>query len=1234
MATNLLDIDLDEEIRRQKAISSLLAQQPEAQPQSEADQQPEEQPKEVKPPATVTDAYGDWRKWPSISPEQAADIPTIDQPPAPAGHVDLAPPGHIDLAPPQQASTVPVPTPPEGIQTDPETGTRYVTDEGTGTKVPYAEPATAADKEAFKPGDVTLPQVTTEGTAEVQPAPDKLDQVERATLVKLPTPPAPVKPAPGKLTQVEKALPVFPTGPKAPGAHTELAPPGQMDLRPDTDVVPTPTVKPPAQPASTQTQPASTQTQPAQPTQPAAQPVADNWKTWTTIDGTQADPSFVQPKPPTSVDTLKAGEGNTVDPGQLYSYLLGKFANSGLVGYVPPDGARWGIKTGSAAEWAAFGLAVAKQESGLNTRSYNASDPGGSAGLFQFGQGQTQFTKGGDQFDPQESADAFVRSVEHYVANKGSVANMGETFGSIRRPNEAGQYISYAQEIAAKSGTQQPAAQQPKKEEWESWGTLSPEQETQAVQSKQVDDVTTLNDGLNKSGNLIAYYKTLDANPPKDVRPEVVNSFKANLQKTITEEMQKRFPEMTTEVAWQKAQEDSTLWDIGAEFLHQGQASFAQLAPVFAQRSADKEQVDAFFENVMPGASDADKQAFLAKVHGLPREQQGPLIASMLPAPQAGQRGNDPMAVLTAIDHLSDPDYQAAQAKKLADAREFAEKAATEDPRLQGSAGEAVAQSAAAAEQIMAYYGIPIIGAAQAAEETRRALAKEHPDWDEAKLDQESAYSSLAKVYGNTVAAAVMANGADVLLKTLTTPWKRAAGQVLAGTLTNMGISGGTTIATNIAEGKPAMQGVEQSAVTGAIQGALLGSVHGAGELLAKPEVPVTAPEVKAPEPPVPVTREQRDQILGLKPVTQEETTGPNVPESSSLTSASLGTEARRYETEPVVTRGTERTTFTPAELAAQAGTLAGRTPEELQAEAERLTPQTNFNQRAVWFLGDEGNQETQQAQRTQAPSPPPSPPPTLEEAIQQQRRAAAAAALGEKPAPQRTEAIPPPRVGESDPYTSRIANRYTAERMATGELGQIDSSQGQSTEHLVMQGLKMTPAQREGLIDNLTKGKGGDLDQQGAAIRSKEALLSIQSKDASRAAAADPTNAQLQAQAKAAHDAVTAFHNGPVKKFKKVWSDAGRGLQREIPLDYTTLNGMKEAYLKGKGNGTDAPPEFVPRLKQMADTVTKSSNAERAAMNNLGTEIERQTRGKTLPDTDLVRVRLMEIMKDLPCRT
>ena len=273
---------LEDEIRRRRIEDTLLLDTPNLDDSSEPD----------KPDTADKDVYGDWRKWPSVSPEEAADIPTIEQPAVPAGHVDLAPPGHIDLTPP-------APQPPQGIQTDPESGQRYVADPTVPAGiVPYAELATPADKEAFKPADVTLPKLTSEGTAPAQSAPDKLDQVERATLVQFPkgmpaTMPwhpageAPdtltqvergqlVKkpPAPDSLTQVERALP---TGPKAPGTHTELAPPGQMDLRPDEPQA----VKPAVQPSPS--------------TQTAVKSVPGDWRTWTTTDGTPAEPATSVP---------------------------------------------------------------------------------------------------------------------------------------------------------------------------------------------------------------------------------------------------------------------------------------------------------------------------------------------------------------------------------------------------------------------------------------------------------------------------------------------------------------------------------------------------------------------------------------------------------------------------------------------------------------------------------------------------------------------------------------------------------------------------------------------------------------------------------------------------------------------------------------------------------------------------------------------------------------------------
>lgn len=68
---------------------------------------------------------------------------------------------------------------------------------------------------------------------------------------------------------------------------------------------------------------------------------------------------------------------------QVREYISNTLDNSKLIGYVPADGATYGIKTGSKEEWTNFMLRLAQFESGFNTKSTNTTDPGGSYGLFQ-----------------------------------------------------------------------------------------------------------------------------------------------------------------------------------------------------------------------------------------------------------------------------------------------------------------------------------------------------------------------------------------------------------------------------------------------------------------------------------------------------------------------------------------------------------------------------------------------------------------------------------------------------------------------------------------------------------------------------------------------------------------------------------------------------------------------------------------------------------------------------------
>jgi N-acetyl-anhydromuramyl-L-alanine amidase AmpD len=238
-----------------------------------SDESKSEESDKSEEPKSVAETYGDWSKWATLEQPKAvvessssrAAYPTIaeDQPGATlslsAGKAFAPMPydTSVDLFGENEKRYV----------TDPESGARYAVDADTGTKIPRAELATEADKQAFKPGDVTLPSQTVTATQPVRraelidpdpdflyttpdvAAPDKLTGVERGQLIG--------QPAPDTLPQVERgqlvntpsgtapravgraaAIPTYPTiaedQPGAPPAVSppEAKPPGQVVIPP------------------------------------------------------------------------------------------------------------------------------------------------------------------------------------------------------------------------------------------------------------------------------------------------------------------------------------------------------------------------------------------------------------------------------------------------------------------------------------------------------------------------------------------------------------------------------------------------------------------------------------------------------------------------------------------------------------------------------------------------------------------------------------------------------------------------------------------------------------------------------------------------------------------------------------------------------------------------------------------------------------------------------------------
>ncbi len=234
----------------------------------------------------------------------------------------------------------------------------------------------------------------------------------------------------------------------------------------------------------------------------------------------------------------------------------------------------------------------------------------------------------------------------------------------------------------------------------------------------------------------------------------------------------------------------------------------------------------------------------------------------------------------------------------------------------------------------------------------------------------------------------------------------------------------------------------------------------------------------------------------------------------------------------------------------------------------------------------------------------------------------------GTEAQPTQSEVAPP--IVSDQPHVSTIANRFTQERAKSGELGEIAPGQGYSTKDMAAQGLKMSPEQINQHVSDLMQGTGNPIEQ-GKAVRAEEARLSQRSIDLSRAATADPTSVNAKVAADNAFKDVTDFHNGPVARLKTIFHATGMGLQGELPVDLSTFNGLREAYLRDTGK---APPlELEPKLRQTAEKVSTAVAEDNAAKVKLGQEIDRVTKNRKLPTADEVRRRVQDRMKVEPCR-
>jgi hypothetical protein len=700
----------------------------------------------------------------------------------------------------------------------------------------------------------------------------------------------------------------------------------------------------------------------------------------------------------------------------------------------------------------------------------------------------------------------------------------------------------------------------------------NPEQAAQAQKTLQTA-IRQQHDIISKlpeadSGNVIGLYKRL--NQPVDGVPlQSAQAFQANLKPQIIALMRQKFPELKTDdEAWAKAQSDVGVLDVGREWAAKALGFAQQFGLPMKQGAAgmDQNYVDQFLNHVMPGASDADKHAYLTKLYAMPPDQRNIEIASKLPSPLEGVATGTPRNTLlpyaeqvsTALTHLADPDFQKHKADEIAQYKADMQRNVSDDPRLKGTFMERIASDTAQLPSAIAAFANPVLwpmALAQVADQAREGFRALHPEWDSKTLEENTARATMVQFFGQQAANFLFMHGAGALMEAIQSPAKRAISQALINTAGQSAIAAGTQAGTNIVTGEPTGKGVGEAAITGGIQGFVGGVAHGAGELVGR-----GAPVTERP----PVT-EERPPVAEQPPPVTEPVRPPVEPVRPAEEAAPLPTE------QPAV----------PV------------TQEDVARRAYELYDERTKNGQPG-TAHDDWTQAQKELSQTSEPTP-----------VTQ---------------------------GESEPWVSAIANRYTAERVASGELGEVAPGQGFSTQDLLAKGLQMGPEQINQHVSDLMNGRGGNVVLQGAAVRAEEARLSQRSNAASRASEAAPANQQLRVDADNAFKDLTDFHNGPVAKFKKDWSDQGRTLQGELPVDLSTFNGMREAFLKDVGK----PPSdsMEPALRSAAKKVSAAAAAEKAAMQKLSNEIGKQTANKQLSSAEAVRNSIRERMGLGPCST
>jgi len=161
----------------------------------------------------------------------------------------------------------------------------------------------------------------------------------------------------------------------------------------------------------------------------------------------------------TSSGPIKISKDGNIDPPSFYRSAVNQIRGSKLDGFIPKDGAKFGIVKGTPEEWARLYTMLTQQESGLRQAKVNSDgslqrfdstlSTEKSYGPGQFNIGEYGLNTWNDVNNPEKVISAYISQAEKYALKSGTIGGtgrgpgcsdgfcgLGAYFGSIRTPNK------------------------------------------------------------------------------------------------------------------------------------------------------------------------------------------------------------------------------------------------------------------------------------------------------------------------------------------------------------------------------------------------------------------------------------------------------------------------------------------------------------------------------------------------------------------------------------------------------------------------------------------------------------------------------------------------------------------------------------------------------------------------------------------------------------------------------